>query len=46
MNENTKWLDKIIAEQAAYYGKTVKQFDKFMSDAADYQEFIETTQEQ
>lgn len=32
------WLDKIIEEQAAYYGMTVEQHSKLVNDAAAYDE--------
>ena len=35
------WLDKYIAEQAAYYGLTVDQFTKAMDDLAETQEIME-----
>jgi hypothetical protein len=34
-------LDKIIAEQAAYYGMTREKFARTMSDLASFQEKIE-----
>ena len=33
-----EWLDKIIQQQAEYYGVTVAQFTKYMSDMAEAQE--------
>lgn len=38
---NTSFLDKVIAEQAAYYGMTVEQFTKHSEDAAKAQEMVE-----
>lgn len=35
------WLDKTIAEQAAYYSMTVPEFNAFMSTIADIQETVE-----
>jgi hypothetical protein len=32
------WLDKIIEEQAAYYGMPVDRHNRLMSDAAQYDE--------
>lgn len=32
------WLDKIIEEQAAYYGMTVEQHGKFQHDMAQFDE--------
>lgn len=36
------WLDKVIEEQAAYYGLTVDQHKRLMDDAATYQEYVES----
>ena len=35
------WLDKIIDEQAAYYGRTPAQHERAMREAAQAQELIE-----
>lgn len=37
------WLDKYIAEQAAYYGLTIDQFTKAMDDLAEAQYIMEAT---
>jgi hypothetical protein len=42
MAEFRCWLDPIIAQQAAHYGKTVEQFTELMDGAATHQELIET----
>lgn len=36
------WLDKYIIEQAYHYGVSVAKFKELMSEAAEYQELIET----
>ena len=45
MNQEKKpekhWLDKIIEEQAAYYGMSVEKHGKLMNDVAQYLEDIE-----
>lgn len=41
MPEDHHWLDKHIAEQAAYYGATPEKFGKFMHDMAEAQELME-----
>lgn len=41
----TYHLDRIAAEQAAWYGVSVEQLEKTMSDAAAWQELDEETQE-
>lgn len=35
------WLDRIIEQQAAYYGLTVPQYTRMMHDVAAHQELIE-----
>ncbi|CCG43240.1 hypothetical protein [Magnetospirillum molischianum] len=44
MNDLT-WLDRRIAEQAAYYGLAVERFIKTSSDLAEAQEIAEATGE-
>jgi hypothetical protein len=34
-------MDKIIEQQAAHYGLTRDQFTDLISDAADYQDYID-----
>lgn len=34
-------MEQIIQEQAAHYGLSVDQFTDLISDAADYQDYIE-----
>ena len=34
-------MEQIIEQQAAYYGLTIDQFTDLISDAADYQEYVE-----
>jgi hypothetical protein len=35
------WLDRIVAEQAAYYGMTVERFTRFSRNMAELQERAE-----
>lgn len=39
-----EWLDKIVAEQAAFYGTTPEKLEKYMRQVASYSESIETGQ--
>lgn len=34
-------MEQIIEQQAAHYGLTVDQFTDLISDAADYQDYVE-----
>lgn len=40
-DEGLEWLDKIIQEQAAYYGMTREQFSQHSKDVAEGQEIHE-----
>ncbi len=40
------WLDKHIEEQAAFYGRTPKKHAELMSNAAEFQEKIESGEEE
>jgi len=38
---NLAYLDRVIKEQAAYYGVTAEQHAKFQDEMAELQEFME-----